>query len=229
MLSSPKSCGRLGAPSSPGTRCVRSARRRRRPRTPPETHRCPRAQHSPKRGNCFAVWKPRASAVHRRRYGRSDRSPGGICPDRRPTGPASCLAIPNAPGRAGSERKRLRVRKSSEFVVVRIFLWTQLHRHVHQTRNFVADGEQDAEMFASVGVFVRAIQSERSGDVLAVVAQGNAERRFRTQWPGSLTYPGSTEGFPFTMGLPFSATQPESPWPIGISAQRSRRLFSPFT
>src|SRR5215831_18166614 len=44
---------------------------------------------------------------------------------------------------------------------------------------------------------------------------------------GSFRYPGSTEGLPFRMGLQFSPTQPESPWPRGISRDENNLKSSP--
>ena len=42
---------------------------------------------------------------------------------------------------------------------------------------------------------------------------------------GSFRYPGSTEGLPFTMGLRLCATQPDSPWPTGISQGREQTVI----
>src|ERR1041385_8563598 len=46
---------------------------------------------------------------------------------------------------------------------------------------------------------------------------------------GSFTYPCSTAGFPFSMGLRFCATQPERPSPSGMRSEAKRRKLSPLS
>src|SRR5258708_30636790 len=56
----------------------------------------------------------------------------------------------------------------------------------------------------------------------------NAERRV-LYFVGSLRYPGSTDGLPFTIGLWFCATHPDKPSPQGILNAENRWELSPLT
>ena len=58
-----------------------------------------------------------------------------------------------------------------------------------------------------------ALRFERDG-------QGGAQR---AEFCGIVQIPGSTEGFPLMIDFAFSATQPESPMPSGISREPNRR------